>query len=339
MVGKTRRAPLAVFRKEWAFLSLKGLNGLNPQKGVTSGCTRCCQREKFALEGLRGGGEWLLFMDEQQATTMSFIQTIIYDPFIKNSTSHDLTRGDHGEKKNVNSSSALMGLLGRGKSGKRAGWKSEVGVPTRKHISNILKENLGVGMRKLLLSSNVVMALHSNTSNKQTSLLLNGPQWIKDDFGGFKHILKLKLGRLREDSEVSARLPLELFHSFIQPCKESTMSFTCCLVLKLLPSVFWKWQKWEQNKQKRDWHLPPCHHMSQLDHRGFFWPLPLCPAHRAAILTASGRSLCSWSDCRPSWLNENRQRAFAKHTVGRGSHFAAAAVTALSELGRSAAGF
>lgn len=64
-----------------------------------SECTRCCQHVEFVMEGGRGGGEWLLFIDKQQATTMSFIQTIIYDPFIKNSTSHDLTRGDHGKKK------------------------------------------------------------------------------------------------------------------------------------------------------------------------------------------------------------------------------------------------
>lgn len=96
------------FRKEWAsfffFCLWRVQNSLNPQKKKrkewwVSECTRCCQHVKFVMEGGRGGGEWLLFIDKQQATTTSFIQTIIYDPFIKNSTSPDLTRGDHGKKK------------------------------------------------------------------------------------------------------------------------------------------------------------------------------------------------------------------------------------------------
>lgn len=113
------------FRKEWAFFFClwRVQNSLNPQKKKkkkewwwVSECTWCCQHVKFVMEGGRGGGEWLLFIDKQQATTTSFIQTIIYDPFIKNSKSHDLTRGDHGKKKSVNSSSTLMGLLSGGKS-------------------------------------------------------------------------------------------------------------------------------------------------------------------------------------------------------------------------------
>lgn len=54
------------------------------------------QHVKFVMEGDGGGGEWSVFIDEQQATTTIFIQAIIYNPFIKNGTSHDLRRGDHG---------------------------------------------------------------------------------------------------------------------------------------------------------------------------------------------------------------------------------------------------
>lgn len=73
----------------------------------------------------------------------------------------------------------------------------------------------------------------------------------------------------------------------------------------------------------------------------FFSVVLLYPSYQAPILSAWGFSLCFLSNCRPFWLNENRQQAsentqehkevtlplLKQHNGG-----AAAAVTALSEL-------